>query len=95
MAMSSKADYISKGIVLHRDTWAALNALRKAQGINGKLASYNTVLKSWLCADGPTATFPPMAKGQCHWESGGKIVGPTVGCKHGSVTRKREPKERK
>ena len=80
---------ISRGIRLTEDNWKALAAMRKAQGVNGKLASYNKVMGAWLGVNGKLSVdFPPMAEGQCHWEVNGKIVGPTRGCKHGKSKRK-------
>jgi len=42
MTKAKSADYISRGIVLHKDVWAELERLRKVDG------SYNKVLRRVL-----------------------------------------------
>ena len=52
MTKTKQPKDISRGIRLTEDNWKALERVRKAQGVNGKLASYNKVLGAWLNGKG-------------------------------------------
>lgn len=47
-----KVKDISRGIRLKSDVWAAIEAARKAQGKQGKRASYDAVLRAALGVNG-------------------------------------------
>lgn len=66
---------------LERETGSVLSNMSKS--VKAGIRRGQEALRSGYHGTERRVTYPPMAAGQCHWESNGKIAGPTAAdCQH-------------